>query len=493
MARRLFRPSWAVFLGVCSVAGGLGCNALAGIELGSLETSEGGPGSGPDATTGDASGGDGASGAADGGPSDGGPSDGGSAEATGPAAPTFTCAGSSSPFVVANLENATDGGRQFSFDITLAVTQDQAARVVVQLAQNNTGEAFRVYDVRWQPTSLDSAWSVSPPNGGYVSSAATTPTGLTMVVSNQSYDFDSGTYSSNLLAYPIPASARDLGSSPPPFPLTPTMPNTNFNGSAYVLELGADDDFVFTRPVVGNGSSLQSSRSTRDGGPGTPTTFGTSDQQHSDPPALVHGGSSVYAMLGNDPTSDGGVEIYKLADNGVNGTVTPTMLASNTLIAGAYPSTVDATKIATFAATLVLAPTAQFSLFSGLVDATNFEQLQISALHPGPVLGLHEVPTGKSGSAFVNDQLVLAGLSPVATDQGINFIWLDTNGHVLGEAIGDSRLYNTRPGIQAVAIAPVSVVANLLATFFVSWIEERSDGTGSYDVLYVDQVQCSAN
>ncbi len=141
----------------------------------------------------------------------------------------------------------------------------------------------------------------------------------------------------------------------------------------------------------------------------------------------------------------------------------------------------------------MLTPTAQFSLYGGLVDAANFDKLSISALHAGPALGLHEVPAGKSGSAFTNDQVALVGLSPVATDQGVNFIWFDTNGHVLGQATGDSRLYNMRPGIQAVAIAPASNVANILASFFVSWIEERSDAAGSYDVLYVDQVQCAVN
>lgn len=98
----------------------------------------------------------------------------------------------------------------------------------------------------------------------------------------------------------------------------------------------------------------------------------------------------------------------------------------------------------------------------------------------------------KSSVAFGSDQLAMAGLSPVASDQGINFVWMDSNARVLGKAVGDTRLYHDRVGIQSTAVAVVQNVAGILASFYVAWIEEPSDAAGVYDVLYVDQVQCAA-
>jgi hypothetical protein len=75
----------------------------------------------------------------------------------------------------------------------------------------------------------------------------------------------------------------------------------------------------------------------------------------------------------------------------------------------------------------------------------------------------------------------------------LNFVWVDTDGHVLAQAVGDNRLYNDRPGIQAAAIATANTLAGVLTSFFVAWVEEHTDTTGVYDVVYLDQVQCSKN
>jgi hypothetical protein len=136
-----------------------------------------------------------------------------------------------------------------------------------------------------------------------------------------------------------------------------------------------------------------------------------------------------------------------------------------------------------------------FSLFTGLVDTNNFDQLSLSALTPGPSLMLHDVPAGKSTSTWVGDSLVLLGMSPVSSDNGLNFIWVDTSARVLAEAIGNSRFYNNRPGIQGSAIAPDTNngIVGVLLSFWVAWTEEQSDTAGTYDILYLDQIQCAAN
>jgi hypothetical protein len=493
MAGRLVRRAWAVFFGLGGAATWLGCNALAGIELGTLAPADSGS-NGPDSTMAIEAGAlEDAHGGAEAAPpsNDGGP-DGGS-EAS---APTFTCAGSSSPFVVANLETSTDGGRQFNFNITLGLTSNQEARLVVERSNSSTGEIFHVYDVHWQPTSLDQSWSVPTPDGGgsnYLMTSQATPSGITNLVQGQTYDPDGGAPISTLFAYPIPAVAQSASDVPAPFALTPPIPG--FNGQANLLELGVEDDFVIERVQSDGGVILESNRSTR-AGAGSLVPFGTSTQQHSDPPSMVHGGTNVFAMFGSDPSSDGGAYIYKLPDQPASApasNMSPVLLPSNVLVAGVAPSTTDSTKIATFAATLVTAPTAAFTLYAGLVDAVHFDGLQLSTLHQGPTYGLHEVPANKSNSAITSDQLSIVGTSPVSSDQGINFVWMDVNGQVLGQAVGDSRLYNTRPGIQATAIVPVQTIAGVLATFFVGWIEEHTDADGAYDVLYVDQVQCAAN
>jgi hypothetical protein len=494
MAGRLVRRSWAVFFGLGGAATWLGCNALAGIELGTLAPVDGGA-NGPDSTMaiegGAVEDAHGSGEAAP--PSSDGSSDGG-AEAS---APTFTCAGSASPFMVANLETSTDGGRQFNFNITLGLTSNQAARLVVERSNNSTGELFHVYDVHFQPTSLDQSWSVPTPDGGgngYVMTTQATPTGITNLVQGQTYDPDGGPPVSTIFAYPIPAAAQGASDVPAPFAVTPPLPG--FNGQANFLELGVDDDFLIERVQSSDGGvTLESSRSTRTT-IGNLVPFGTSTQAHSDPPSVVHADTNVFAMFGSDPSSDGGAYIYKLPDQPASAppsNLSPVLLPSNMLIAGVAPSTTDSTKVATFVATLVTVPTAGFTLYAGLVDAVHFDGLQLSMLHQGPTYGIHEVPANKSNSAIAGDQLSIVGTSPISTDNGINFVWMDVTGRVLGQAVGDSRLYNTRPGIQATAIAPVQTIAGVLATFFVGWIEERTDTDGAYDVLYVDQVQCAAN
>jgi hypothetical protein len=492
MAGRLVGRAWAVFLGLGGASAWLGCNALAGIELGTLAPADGGGTGGNDATTlSDANGGadSGGSPKMDAGAGDGG----GSAEAG--AAVTYSCATSAAPFVVANLENATDGGRQLDTSITLGITQNQQARIVVQLVgnQGNQGnqpqEAFRAYDVQWQPKMLDDSMGFLTSQGSHVSSVLATANGITPVLTESNYDNDAG-YSTIVEAYSLPANQQSLNNVPPPYPLTtPFYGNTN-NQSATAIEMGFEDEFVVT-----NFGALMSNRASRDGGPTTPTAFASAGpQQGGSDATLVHGGSSVYAVYGGDPTSDAGTLIYKIPDNGVNtALVTPSVLPPGTVIAAAGTSSTDPTKVVTYAATLVTTPTVQFSLYAGLVDGNNFDKLQLSALAPGPSLTLHDVPANKGTSTFVGDQLVLLGLSPVAADQGLNFVWIDPTGRVLAEAIGDNRLYNARTGIQTAAIAPVSTLAGVLTTFFVAWVEEQSDAMGSYDIVYLDQLQCSAN
>jgi hypothetical protein len=495
------RRFWPFLVGLGGGAVWLGCNALAGIELGTLEPRDAGgtdvtvreeasaesgdndSSAKPDSTLSDAG--------SDTGTDSGNPSSAGDAGdgSTGvdANAPTFVCSPSPRPFQVASLENA-DAGRQFSNNPVLGVSSDQEARILMQVSQNGnqgpSSEAFRVYNVRW-PNSLDSTWSFQ---GGGLMNAQTTPTGITAILQTQGYD---GGPITTLLSQPIPANVRDQGSLPLPFPLT--FPIGNFNGSATLLELALDDDFVILRPQSQTGSTYQSLRGSRANGPGVPATFGMSTQGQGDSPNMVQGGNSVYAVIGSDPTSDAGVNIYKLpADGSDAGIVNPSSLPNNSLLAGAFPSTTDATKIATFAATLVTVPTAQLSFYAGLVDATRFDSLQLSALTQGVSYGLHEVPVNKSSVSFTNDQLVMAGLSPVASDQGINFVWMDSHAHVLGQAVGDNRLYNTRVGIQTTAVAFIQSISGILASFYVAWVEEPTDSNGVYDVLYVDQVQCAA-
>jgi hypothetical protein len=495
MAGRVFGRAGAVLFGLGGACAWLGCNALAGIQLGTLASADGGGASGGDATTmpdanassddasatkgGDAGGGDGGGSASDGGADAGGI--------------TYVCAPSTSPFEVVSLENDADGGRQLDNSIQLGITQNQEARIVVlPTGQSGSGQStqplFMAYDVHWQPTMLDDSVVVMSAQGAHVASSEVTPNGMTEIVTEGIYDQDAGGNVTVVEAYPIPAMTQSLNQAPTPYQLT--TPVSSFNQSANALELGVEDQFVVTQPST----VLQSNRASRDGGPTTPTTFGTAPQQGGSDATLVHAGSNVFAVYGSDPTSDAGTLIYKLPDNGVNTEpVTPGVLPPGTVIAGASPSVTDPTKIATYFATLVTTPAVQFSLFSGLVDAATFDQVQTSSLTAGPSLTLHDVPANKGTTIFVGDQLVLLGLSPVQNDQGLNFVWVDTNGHVLAEAVGNSRLYNDRPGIQAAAIATANSLAGVLTSFFVAWVEEHTDDAGAYDVVYVDQVQCSQN
>ncbi len=492
----------AVFVGLGGAAAWLGCNALAGIELGTLGPADAG-GIDDGTVLVEANGGSGSSDASsrtDAGESDTGMGGSGSSSGSGgdsgdagnavdANAPTFVCTPSTRPFAVVSLESGTDGGsRQFQNgggSVVLGVTSDLAARIVVQVGQGGGGgggEEFRVYNVRW-PGAIDSVWSFA--GSGWLINAQPTPTGITAILGNQVFVDGSG--STNLLALPLPSNVQDQGSLPAPYALT--VPLGNFNGSANLLELGTDDDFVVTRPQLSNGSTFDSARASRDGGPGLPTLFATSVDQHGDSPILVQGGSNVFAVSGSDPTSDAGVNIYKLPADGRNGApVTPSNLPMGTLVVDAFPSTLDSTKIATFAAVL----TTQLTFYAGLVDEARFDSVQLSSLTQGASLSLHEVPLNKGSTASIGDQIVMAGPSPVASDQGINFVWMDSNARVLGKVTGDTRLYHDHVGIIASTVAPIQSVANVLTSFYVAWIEEPSDDSGLYDVLYVDQVQCAA-
>jgi hypothetical protein len=497
MAGGLFGRAWAVFLGLGGASVWLGCNALAGIQLGTLAAAadDGGSQPGSDATTstGDANASTEDSGGGtpkiDSGP----PIDGGSGSAEAGSGTTYACGPSSAtPTIVANLEGA-DGGRVFDTRVTLGVTQNQVARIVVDVVGNpnqqgnQQNEAFRAYDVNWSSKTVEDSTVVMAAQGSHLASAVSTPNGITAILTQGFFDNDGGS-TTTVSAYSLPASVQNLNNAPAPYQLT--APVNGFQQGATVIEMGVDDEFVVTNP-----GPLQSNRASRAGGATTPSTFAAAGPaQGGNDATLVHGGSNVYAVYGGDPSSDAGTLVYKLPDNGVNPQpVAPSLLPPGTLLAGAAPSTVDPTKVVTFAATLVTTPSPVFSLFAGLVDANNFDKLQLSALAAGPSLTLHDVPANKGSSTFVGDSLVLLGLSPVTSDPGLNFVWVDSTGHVLAEQVGNSRLYNSRPGIQTAAIAPVESLAGVLVTFFVAWVEEQSDAAGTYDILYLDEVQCAAN
>jgi hypothetical protein len=494
MARSLARRSRAVVLTLGGAGVWLGCNAIAGIQLGTLaETSDGGSGGDGSITGGDASssGGDGGGVKTDGGaPTDAGNNAADQSSGDGGGAKPVVCT-PTSPFLVTSLQNATDGGRQLDYDVTIGLTQDRYPRIVVRNNNGSYGELFRAYDVHWAPTSLNGSTIVTGQQGTYMQRAVVTPSGITALISSQNWDPDAGATGTTILAQPIPASAQ-LSSLPSPYPLTQAM--SSFNGTAMILELSPEDDFVYLQngDPVGGGSVLSAERSSRVTGPGPVGTFGSSTQQHFDPPAMVHGGNSVFVMTGTDPGSDAGTYIYKLPDRAtISSPVTPTPLSTPLLVAGVYPSTSDSSKIATFVATLVTTPTPTFTLYAGLLQATSFDSLQLGTLAQGPSLSVHEVPAGKSGSTYINDTLAVAGTSPIASDQGINFLWVDVQGNVLATAVGDNRLYHDRTGIQASALIASDSIPGALTSFYVAWIEEHTDDAGLYDSVYVDQVQCA--
>jgi hypothetical protein len=491
MASALARLGAVVVLGSGAASAWLGCNAIAGIQLGTLEemapSDSGTQDGGRDATT--TMPGDG------GGPSspDAMVGDAGSEAST---FTTYSCTTpSTAPFVVANLQNADGGTRAFDTNITLGTTSNQQPRIVVDLAGNQGGnqgnqptEAFRAYDVQWQPKQLNDTVPFMAPQGSHLAGAVSTTNGITAIVTQGSFDNDAGS-TTTVNAYSLPAGQQNVVSSPPPYPLT--TPVSGFNQGATTLEMGVDDQFVVT-----NSGPLQSNRASRDSGATTPTTFAAmGPSQGGSSATLVQGNSNVYVVYGGNPGSDASTLVYKVPNDGVNTqVVTPSTLPANMLLAAAQRSTTDPTKIVTFAATLVTLPSPVFTLFAGLVDADNFDKVQLGALATGPSLMIHDVPANKGTSAFVGDSLVLLGLSPVASDNGLNFVWVDSSAHVLATAVGDSRLYNSRPGIQAAAITPGNNgIAGVLATFFVAWIEEQNDAAGAYDVLYLDQIQCAAN
>jgi hypothetical protein len=506
MAYGLAWRAGAVLFGLGGACVWLGCNAIAGIQLGTLEStpSDGGmQGGGNDATMMPPS--DGGNPVDSGGsptPDAGPPTDagGGSNDAGdgGPTFKTYSCAPSGAPpFVVANMQNTDAGGRSFDSHISLGVTtNNQDTRIVVQLVVPPTSgsqppsEVFRSYDVHWTPKQVDNMVPVIAPQGTHLASTVSTPNGITAIVTQGYYDNDAGNLQT-VFAYSLPANVQNLqNNAPPPYQLT--TPVQGNNQSAAAIEMGVDDQFLVT-----NSGPLQSNRASRDGGPTTPTTFADAGpQQGGNDVTLLRGNNGVYAVYGGDPSNDASTLVYKLPlDGGNTQPVTPSLLPTGTLLAAAQPSTVDPTKIATYAATLVLTPTPTFSLFTGLVDSNNFDNLSVSALTPGPSLMLHDVPAGKSTSTWVGDSLVLLGLSPVSSDNGLNFLWVDTSAHVLAEAIGNSRFYNNRPGIQGSAIAQDTNngIVGVLLSFWVAWTEEQSDTAGTYDILYLDEIQCAAN
>ena len=107
---------------------------------------------------------------------------------------------------------------------------------------------------------------------------------------------------------------------------------------------------------------------------------------------------------------------------------------------------------------------------------------------------LHEVPAEQGDLRRSSaTQLVLIGLSPITSDQGLNFVWVDFERARAGRGRGSNRgCTTTGRGSRPPRSQPVNSIAGVLTTFFVAWVEEQNDAAGAFGVLYLDQVQCAA-
>jgi hypothetical protein len=228
-------------------------------------------------------------------------------------------------------------------------------------------------------------------------------------------------------------------------------------------------------------------------------TVGTSVHKNDfQSPVLLDANAKMYMFTGNDETVLG-VSAFAVPESAkLSGPVTPRAISSgklSTIFDAVVNSTPTSANVAyaegevgqaTFKSITLRVGTVRFDKLdtfvgSDLPIARKYSDLTVSPFGDG------------DNPQWRGDDLVTIGqgfpLADGGATPGFNFLWIDEQGNVRSEQGGAKALLRDRVGLRRASAAPAVLSANA-ASWNVAWVESRTVGTSTYEVLLYNQLRC---
>jgi hypothetical protein len=485
------RFAWIASVALAAAA----CNAIAGITDGQLATTGGD--AGDDATTAEAGPGPGHDAGAD---ADARAGDDATASDGPTPPPTLVCAVVPSTTLLVDDLSTYDGGASLNFIHGLWIGKTLTNKqfyVVTQVAQDDT--SFLAYEVDLNAGGVlqTGHWSgVGGQAGGIgLIDFTSEPSGATIAnVAFTGYNGPvSGTGSQTAVQIvPLPPQFGGLvGSS---YKVGQVLANI-LSGRFLVQPTGEVDwlmatqgrSFADYRVAVGAGFQDDASAA-----PGTELAHSFTTPYDVAGRPFFDMSRTLYSLLqGVDP--DGGATLFAMPDDFSDAaTQAPVGASQQAVIAGARPSTTDATK----AIVLALAPSGPaYTSLAGLVPPARLTSLSFdpSQLASGGTVAVSEVPADNIGRAWLGDDLVMVG-SPQDGSGGLVLLWLGHDGRPVSHAGNQRKVMDDGNQVEIAAVQFEKILPQGLgATLDLAWMEHVSPdgGAGKYDRIYAAQATCT--
>jgi hypothetical protein len=215
-------------------------------------------------------------------------------------------------------------------------------------------------------------------------------------------------------------------------------------------------------------------------------------------PVLLNANAKMYMFTGNDETVLG-VSAFAVPESAkLTGPVAPRPISSgklSTIFDAVVNSTPTSANVAYAEGEVGQATFKSITLRVGNVP---FDKLDTFVGSDLPITrkysDLTVSPFGDGDNPqWRGDDLVTIGqgfaLADGGAPPGFNFLWIDANGDVRSEQGGAKALLRDRVGLRRASAAPAILTAKA-ASWNVAWIESRTVGTSTYEVLLYNQLRC---
>lgn len=228
-------------------------------------------------------------------------------------------------------------------------------------------------------------------------------------------------------------------------------------------------------------------------------TVGTSVHKNDfQSPVLLDANSKMYMFTGNDETVLG-VSAFAVPESAkLTGPVAPRAISSgklSTIFDAVVNSTPTSANVAYAEGEVRQATFKSITLRVGNVP---FDKLDTFVGSDLPITrkysDLTVSPFGDGDNPqWRGDDLVTIGqgfaLADGGAPPGFNFLWIDASGNVRSEQGGAKALLRDRVGLRRASAAPAVLTAKV-ASWNVAWIESRTVGTTTSEVLLYNQLRC---
>jgi hypothetical protein len=379
------------------------------------------------------------------------------------------------PIQVVSLEGVDGGQRTLAAQPIVLPGDSQDTTVVVVSPPPND---FQVYAVSMSMASVQHVTQSTP--HGSIDSFFTTEDGVAVITPDTMGGAD-------LVATDIPATIMGNGMVPSGTELTP-FPGFSFLTSwGQQLAVGSYAYAYSNSPSSGQ-YGLYAGLSGSDAGAVTITT--SANRSTVDSPELVNANGQSFIFVGGDGSSGSGPTEYVVPDDSsamIQGPRTITSTGSDVaLMLGVGPNSSPSRVNLAFADGNL--STQVVTLRIGSLDVSQANSFSTASLPMGETFTtLADLPTNGSPH-WQGDDFLAIGQGQGAA--GANFLWVDVDGNTRGVAYGANAILTTDTNLSQINVSFSSQVPSVPAAFDVTWSDRLSDGSGEYDVVYVNQLQC---